>query len=332
MTSFDTVEVPIWDRSEGPQLTLRQIDRYCASPPVLALARAFGASVDKWSQSSLVDDVAAFASTTWDFRSGQERDVASRVTFDDDQESLILDAAEALGLRVSAPPSRRDYDSIIALGGLVRACVVRPRFARQLVDQGTRAREFVALGARRSFSDNELAIAAELGLESQDEFDALEEGIRLAFRDLLNEPPDRNVHPGTSVADTAETTSWTVSATGAAGLLTVAVVAAPTTRPGAARANTSEAYEYWIAQHSGAISSVLAVTNSIYVPYQGCVAIRALGLKHGISVETIGVANSAADLGALTQPFGAQDYLQELNAALNEMARLRRELMDTEAT
>ena len=91
-------------------------------------------------------------------------------------------------------------------------------------------------------------------------------------------------------------------------------------------------YEFWISkERAEPLHSVLAVTHPIYVPYQGCVAIRALGLNHGIGVETVGITDVVADLGELTQLFGAQDFLQELNAALNEMSRLKRELESSAA-
>jgi hypothetical protein len=332
MTAFDPVQPPLWNEHEGLPLTLRQIDDYCSSPPVLALAKEFGAPVETWGAHELPDEIAAFASANWDFRSGKERDVASRVSFDTRRESLILDAAEALGLRTSNPPSRRSYDSIVALGGLVRGCIARTKFARQLVDEGVRVREFTALGARRPLSENEIPIARALGLQASDEFEALEAGMRRSFAGLLVEPPKRKLRRGASDADSSEEVTWQLAGKAATTLRAVSVIAAPATRPGAARANTAEAYEFWIAQeHAQPIRSVLAVTHPIYVPYQGCVAIRALGVNHGIGVETIGITDQAADLGDLTQLFGAQEYLQELNAALNEMARLRRDLSGSAA-
>ena len=69
--------------------------------------------------------------------------------------------------------------------------------------------------------------------------------------------------------------------------------------------------------------SVLVITNPIYVPYQGCVALQAFALEQGWIVETVGAGPSASDLGGMTQPFGAQHYLQEIRAAISSMRSLR---------
>ena len=50
-------------------------------------------------------------------------------------EAHVLRAAAALGLRGTNPPAYRDYDAVIILGGLVRACLARPSHAARLVEQ-----------------------------------------------------------------------------------------------------------------------------------------------------------------------------------------------------
>jgi hypothetical protein len=225
------------------------------------------------------------------------------------------------------PPQRRRYDAILVLGGLIRACVVRPRYAAELVATGTKVSEIIGLGAFRPLSQPELALGERLGLEVRDEFSAMTRGVALAFEGSLVVPP---VIDGHEVPNDAARSWRTVRWAGRRGdeeslhLDQVTVVAAPTSRANAKRANTIETYDFWARSLRGSeIRSLLVITNPIYVPYQGCAAIQALGLGHGLDVETVGVTTAIADLGDETQPFEPQDYLQEILSSINGMTSLR---------
>jgi hypothetical protein len=95
------------------------------------------------------------------------------------------------------------------------------------------------------------------------------------------------------------------------------VIAAPSSAPEERRANSVDTYHWWAEKVGGlAGRRLLLVTNPIYVPYQGAGAIEVFGLRHGASIETVGVSRGAADLGAQTQTFLPSNYLQEIRSAI----------------
>lgn len=65
-------------------------------------------------------------SDRWDSRGGRERNLAVSVDLSAEDQTAVLRAAEELGLCDSAPPSRRSFDHMLMLGGLVRACFGPP--------------------------------------------------------------------------------------------------------------------------------------------------------------------------------------------------------------
>src|SRR5690606_14646868 len=65
--------------------------------------------------------------------------------------------------------------------GMVRAGIVKPRFARELVDAGFSFGEVVFLGAFRSFAGDEVRLARELGVGGGDEWNAMVTGLERAF-------------------------------------------------------------------------------------------------------------------------------------------------------
>ena len=198
-------------------------------------------------------------------------------------------------------------------GGMVRAEIVKPRFVRVLLDGGLACDEVVFLGGFRPFSTDEQRLAGLLGIRSDDEFDAMGEGLERAFGPLGAE---RSAGGGER-----DRTGWRESGW-AAGGLTFSVIAAPSSDPRSRRANTADTFRFWArrAQH---VRKVLVVTTPVYVPYQAAIAVQTLGVEHAIAVETVGVTASASFLGYLTQPFTAQHHLQELRSAILAMRSLR---------
>jgi len=316
------VPVPTWDQDAGPPETVRQIDDWLMSEPMATLVEMFGGNRDN----AALDCLEAFAKKHWDFRGGRERDMVPTVAFSESVASTVIAVADALGLVEPTPPRRTEYDAALVLGGLVRACIVRPRFAASLVRSGLRLREVVALGAFRGLSKVEVELATRFDLPVTDEFTAMTEGMRAAFTAWLTEPP---AIAGEDVARNASrswrTVTWRPTD---APIEAVSVVAAPTLRRDADRANTAETYDFWVRRLKRAeIRSVLVITNPIYVPYQGSTAIESLGLAHGLDVETVGVSSETADLGPDTQRFEPHHYLQEIRSAIGALIRLRSALV-----
>jgi hypothetical protein len=327
MTTFNPVSLPTWNRRAGASETLRQIDTWLTSPPMRALVAAFGATLDAALLPGTLQRLAEFTAEKWDFRQGSERDEVKEIHFDADLRQLITSAASALGLADPSPPRRSAYDTILILGGLVRACVVRPRYAAQLVRGGLNVHEIAALGAFRNLSKGERKIAADLDISATDEFTAMTEGVKNAFGPYLKGSGTVSGLdlPG-DIAHSWRTITWPVE--NQSNVDRVSIVAAPTYRAGAERANTTDTYQFWASRlKERSFRSVLVVTHPVYVPYQGCAAIESLGLEYDLDVETVGVSRDAADLGASTQKFGPQEYLQEIGAGIGAMVHLRSSLM-----
>jgi hypothetical protein len=276
----------------------------------------------------LFDALESFASEHWDFRLGRERNLAVEPTFSSKQVAAIATAAKDLGLVGTLPPRRRHYDAILMTGGMVRAGIVKPRFARTLHERGIKWNEAVFLGGFRRFAGDEVTLGPLLGVTGNNEFDAMTAGMRFAFDlgtpDSVTSSPgaaDGNRREGAGNADWRED-SWRWNER------TLRVVAAPSSAPEFRRANTVDTYRFWAARAEG-IRSVLVITTPVYVPYQAAGAVEVLGLESGFSVETVAVSGAASDLGEYTQQFLPMHHAQELRSAVHGLRQLRRKLVKT---
>ncbi|GAA4535278.1 hypothetical protein [Pseudonocardia xishanensis] len=301
----------------GQDLT-GDIAAWTGSEPLRRLVAAFGGSDVLFGDDRFGDEVArrlerldAF-SDRWDTRRGAERNLAATLDLTPDQENLVLAAARALGLVHPVPPSRARYDHIFVLGGLVRACLVRPAYAAELIRSGTVwAPVVTALGGHRPFGGDEPELARRAGIPAiEEEYEALDAGTRHAFglgNPIAQEGATSDLPGGTWSVRTYEDPSG----------LRVNVAAAPSSVPAERRANTADTYA-WFASHLARLEkgqSLLAVTTAIYVPAQQAAALRMLALPFGVAVETVGVIPGDV-LPALAQPFGPSQYLQEIRSAI----------------
>ncbi|TQL47794.1 hypothetical protein FB562_0864 [Homoserinimonas aerilata] len=315
------LELPRWTgESTDAAATIALIDRWAGSPQMARIVGAFGGDTSAVASVRTLDYLGEFSAAHWDFRRGRERNLAVSAEFTDAQRAAVLEAAPGLGLAPSWP-SRRHYDAVVMTGGMVRAGIVKPRFLRELLDAGVSFDSAVYLGGFRPFAGDELDVAPKLGVVGSDEFHGMEAGMRLAFG--LQEPPavEGEGEPG-------DTASWVEHSWPArAGAPRLSVLAAPSSEPELRRANTVDTYRFW-AEHRRRpeCRSVLVITTPIYVPYQAAGAVEVFGADYGLAVETVGVSESANDLGALTQPFLVQHFLQELRSGIRGMASLRARL------
>lgn len=314
------LELPRWDGLSGDtRRALARIDDWAGSSAMAELVAEFGGSVAVRTPDKLLEVLDAFAAAHWDFRAGGERNLARSPQFSARREAAIQTATAALGLDSAAGPSRHSYDAVLMTGGMVRAAIVKPRYVRSLVDAGLAARSIVFLGAFRSFAGDEAEVASRLGISGVDEFDAMVAGLDAAFGPLGEPVTDGSAHDNPHL-------SWreVMWQRGAAAL---SVLAAPS-REASRRANTADTLRFWAGRHAAGIRSVLLVTTPVYVPYQNSVAVELLGLRCGLSVETVAVDAAASDLGADTQMFAASHKLQELRSAIHGMRGLRAALME----
>lgn len=325
MKPFEPVALPDIDPAQPEASVLRSFATWLDSEPLGHLIDAFGGA-DLTPGEPLEIRLAKLDdfSDRWDFRRGGERNAGIVVDIDPASEDAIFAAAAALGLVTPVAPRYGAYDHVLVLGGMVRACVLRPAMAAKLLSDGISASTVSALGAFRPLGGDEPEIAAQAGISGvQTEYQAMEAGMRQAFG--LGAPDDDR-----GVEDPNPFLSWRVRTFHDQDQNPVAVVAAPTTDP-SRRANTPDTYAYW----AGTLTKlspgqrVLLVTTTIYVPYQHVGAIGMLGLPYGVEVDTVGVDTNDEQHGVLRQAFSAEKYLQELRSTIRAMRALVDRLPDT---
>jgi hypothetical protein len=310
--------VPSWRNEPGDiQRNLSAIDEWAGSGCLDAIVRAFGGHSGNLGGAELLEWLDLFSAEHWDFRGGQERNLASSAELTQEVQQLVLRCAPDLGLAGPYPLGRTEYDAILMTGGMVRAGIVKPRFGRELIDSGITAKNIVFLGAFRPFAGDEVEVAEALGVPGSNEFDAMSHGMERAFGPLGQ--PELIGFGGEA------NSGWRCIRWVADGV-TLSVIAAPSSDPQRRRANTADTYRFWAEQQRNGAESCLVVTTPLYAPYQGAAAVEILGLEHRLAVETVGVSETARDLGKHSQSFLPQHHLQELRSAIRGMRSLRSRL------
>jgi hypothetical protein len=273
---------------------LTAIEGWVWSPPMRALCAEFGGEFGR--SGSILDDLTALEafSSRWDYRGGAERGAADPVRFGEGREARVLAAVDALGLGRATVPTGTSCDHVLILGGLAPACFARCFGAARLVGDGPAGRptSITALAAVRPLMDSEVEALRSFTEEPlASEYDALKAGVRAAF----GHPRDGHLR----------------------------VVAVPTARRGAARADSGETLE-WFAKNSGRLTAdqtVVLVTTSIYAPYQHAVGLRTLNLSSGVRVEIDGIHPTEMD-PRLAPQFRAGHFLQEIHATIRALRLL----------
>lgn len=303
---------------------------WARSPALSRLVEAFDGELPQDAElSDLLDWLEVF-STRWDYRAGQERNLVKAQDFSRQLEQMVIDAAHTLGLIGTSAPSARRYDHVLILGGLVRACFARPLHAATLL-HGDEEREpdvtaaaVTALGGYRPLRGDELKLAYAFGREDlADEFDAMDAGVRAAF-ELTEVVYERGESSQTCGA------SWRVRRYETPSGLPIHVVAAPSSEPGARRANTPDTYAWFAEQqaqlHRG--QRILVVTTDIYVRYQHADALRMLALPYGVEIDAIGIQPGELD-PRLAQEFAPHNYLQETRSTIRALRALHNVAAET---
>jgi hypothetical protein len=304
------------------------VDVWLASPPVHALAEAFAATPDDRNllealtagKGETSDRLAALDTFTdrWDTRQGLERNQAKELPLSAEQEEIVLAAAVALGMRGAAALRFRRYDHVLILGGLIRACLVRPAYAAHLLGTGQiEAGSVTGLGGHRPFVGDEFQLAAEAGApELDEEYEAMDFGMRRAFGLAAPERVEGEVSelPGGT---------WGVRRYRTGDGMTVQVVAAPSSEPGVRRANTPDSYDFFAKRIAKLRHGqrLLLVTTPIYVPAQHTAAVRMLALPFGVEVDTVGNEPGVIP-GTPATSFSATKYLLEVRSAVRAMRQL----------
>lgn len=319
MSEFSPVIPPAWgEAASSPEATIESIDAWLGNEPIGALVRAFGGRIPDCTIAERLAWLDDFSAEHWDFHAGQERNLATMVEFDEMTTRLILDAAKALGLTVTTSPGRRAYSHVLILGGLVRACLLRPGYAAELIYGGLEAGTVAALTAYRPLGGNENDLIQALGLSGKtNEMEVMEAGLVAAF-DLHEPVGEHRQDEVDSAFGMALVRTWNSDG------VTIQLVVAPSPEPLVRRANTADTYAYWAntCAHVRPNDAILVVTSSIYLPYQHSDAARMLALPHGCSIETVGISFSEERFGVLRQSFSATNYLQEIRSAIRGIRAL----------
>lgn len=314
-------ELVRWDATPAdPIENIRRIEEWVDELLGMDLVAEFAGDSSEFESLGLVAKLEAldhFATLNWDFRAGRERNLALEPNFTKAQSAAIDSAAARLWLDGTPTPRKKKYDSAIMTGGMVRAGIVKPRFLVELSDSGIEFGEAVFLGASRAFAGDEVALSERLGVDGDNEIDAMRTGMTQAFG--LGTPTEHR--SGGTGFGYWEETEWQH------GQQMFRVIAAPSSDPALRRANTLDTFRYLAGSIDPASKSILVVTTPVYVPYQAAMAVIAFGLERGCCVETVAVSDSANDLGLDTQIFGQQHKLQELRSAIHGYRILIGELL-----
>ena len=299
---------------------------WLAAPELAALVAAFGGQPPTPGESIGValERLDAF-SDRWNYRGGKERNETAGFTFTDRQRAAIADAAEALGQLDLAAPQRREWDVILVLGGLLRACISRPMVTAALIDSGeVNAREIVGVGALRPLNDGERTLATAIDdiipadAVPLDELDAMTFGFRHAF-DLAG------VFNETGECHRSLARSWRQRTYGDSKGPAYRVIAAAAPQAGR-RATTPETLA-WFAAREGLEpgTSVLLVTTEIYRHYHLIDAVRTLGIRYGAVVDCVGMSPADAD-PRLALDFSPASRVQEIRSSIRALRALVSEL------
>lgn len=317
-----TAWTPSWCReADDPRAACRSsIDQWVRSRPFLHLVKLFGGDPGGLQGKRLLAYLDMFSAQHWDFRAGRERNLVKVPQVSRSVADAVLEDVRELGLIAGTKPSRRQYDSVLVMGGLVRACIARTEYAVGLLESGLATKELAALGALRALAGDELAVASRLGLGSAaTEFSALTWSLEHTLGPL---GPVIQRESGEAGSPEGRFVDYIYLATERDYV--VRAMAAPSSDALRRRANTWDNLEFWAdrALAFPPAGSVLLVTNAIYAPYQGSVAVESLGVGRGMSVETVGISGGSSLLGADVQTFKWYNYLQELRSAIRGVRSL----------
>ena len=309
--------LPVIGSGDGHLRT--QIEAWLASEPLAVLIREFDGDPAAYATLPLRERLAALDTFTerWDTRRGRERNQAGELDLTARRADLVVDAANALGLR-GDPPRHRKYDHMLMLGGLVRACVARPSYAAHLIREGEiTAGEITTLGAHRPFIGNEFEQADQLGWGTlTEEYEALDAGTRRAFE--LGAPEREEGERRDDIGGT-----WGVRHYRTDDGLPVRVVAAPSSEPNLRRANTADSYRFF-AEHVASLqpgARLLLLSTAIYVLPQHLAALRILALPYAVEVDTIGAKPTGRPKLPLSH-YSATKYLLEVRSTVRALAML----------
>lgn len=266
-------------------------------------------------------------SERWDFRRLQREAKARDINegarwlltddgMSDEQKNLVMKSAHLLGLIGVDQPSLNFYDYVLVLGGARLSCLLRPRFAKYLLEKKIINTKIVALlGAMRPVAESEREATDTYAPGAYSEYDLLNAGGEKSFsiREAFFEKRYINMD--------MENKNWAIREyEDLFNYVKIISIAAPSSEPEKRRANSADTFSFFISKYNiPEGSSFLLVTSQIYVPYQQLEAVRKIAIPHKMIVETVGYPSDwNSNLAGMGQP---SNYLQEIRSAIQSAQR-----------
>jgi hypothetical protein len=272
-----------------------------------------------------IDNLVAL-SDEWDFRNktakiesvGASRESTRWTThaqlLSSRQIKLAGKVAKEFKLSCASTPSSDEYQAILVLGGARLSCLLRTKWAKEILSNKTSAQDTVLLGSERKVTDSERDATNTYAPEAKTEFDLFIAAAHTVFEINL-ESYKQHRHE-----DINPNLSWKINNYHSHEQRNILIMSAPSSDPNNRRANSVDTYKFYINHYKlKPHARLLFVTSPIYVPYQQLEAIRVLTIPLGIQVETIGFPPGwSADLQGMQGP---QHYLQEMRSFLQSAQR-----------
>lgn len=314
-------------QGERVQEVLSTIDEWTRSKALSALVQQFGSSIPYGLLlNDLVDWLLRF-SARWDYRKLQQdaraKDIGegARWLLNDNeitsqQRRTIEESAQVLGLTGVSEPLEKNFDYVLALGGARLSCLLRPRWAFDLVTkQNTSPLAVVLLTSSRPVSDSERIATDTYAKSAKTEFDLINAGAENCFTGKNTFSEEKFDDPNNV------NRSWVIRKyESALNSVPVIALSAPSSDPDRRRANSADTYEFLFSTFNIPKGSLLLlVTSQIYVPYQQLEAIRTIAIPHDIYIETVGFPHDWA--GELQGMTGPTNYLQEVRSTIQSAHR-----------
>lgn len=322
------IRLPGWRATgDGQRRFVAAMGEWVYSPALGDLVDHFGGGPVPEPLAAALRYLDEFSADVWDFRHGRERHQSVAPDFPRGTADRVREHARTLGLSGQGRPGQQRYDHVLVLGGRIRACLLRARFAAGLLRSGIAADDVVGLGSLRPVDDSERQHAADLSANHSaparlaTEFDAMDMALRDAFHftaataatEVGGEPPEH------------ARTGWRLRTY--PGSPRTRLVAAPSSEPLTRRANTADTLGFW-ARTAGisADHRLLLVTSSIHATFQHCDAVRVLGLPFGCAIDTVGADPSAVPDDRLRLRWDTATLLQEIRSTIRSLRHLHHDI------
>lgn len=305
----------------------KTIQKWINSKELKMIVRAFGG---KFPSGDNVEELAEWLlkfSDNWDYRKKQmaakdsrtgetARWMVSSECITQEQEKIVFENVNKLGLKGISDPLLEYYDYVIALGGARMSCLFRPRFVKEILEKKKFApHAIVMLSGIRPVMESEREATDTYAPKAETEYDLINAGAEMVF-DLQPEYTEErycSMNPNGS---------WAIREyLDSKYNFPILSVAGPSSEPDKRRANSADTFCFFAEkQQIPPESKILLVTSQIYVPYQQMEAIRTWAIPNNVYVETVGFPiewNENKQQGMME----AANYLQEIRSTIQAVNR-----------